>query len=140
MVKLKGMKSTLLCLIAVTGLFSLLIHFQMQWQSKLTLVNFLVYPLLIVTAIFATQFNRSRIAILCGFWLLFLVATSSPSINTKPLMVNARWLLLYGANLLLLLALIKDRALFICSYCQSAYLYYFVWGDNIFFGCNWTKI
>lgn len=111
LVKLKGMKSTLLCLIAVTGLFSLLIHFQMQWQSKLTLVNFLVYPLLIVTAIFATQFNRSRIAILCGFWLLFLVATSSPSINTKPLMVNARWLLLYGANLLLLLALIKDRAL-----------------------------
>jgi diguanylate cyclase (GGDEF)-like protein len=111
LVKLKGMKSTFLCLVAVTGLFSLLIHFQIQWQSKLTLINYLVYPLLSITAIFATQFNRSRIAILCGFWLAFLVATNSPSINTKPLMLNTQWLLLYGASLFMLLALIKDRAL-----------------------------
>ncbi|MDO6650789.1 GGDEF domain-containing protein [Colwellia sp. 1_MG-2023] len=105
------MKSTFLCLMAVTGLFSLLIHFQIQWQSQLTLINYLVYPLLIVTAIFATQFNRSRIAILCGLWLVFLVTTNSPSINTKPLMLNTQWLLLYGASLFMLLALIKDRAL-----------------------------
>jgi diguanylate cyclase (GGDEF)-like protein len=105
------MKSTFLCLVAVTGLFSLLIHFQIQWQSKLTLINYLVYPLLIVTAIFATQFNRSRIAILCGFWLAFLIATNSPSPSTKPLMMNSQWLLLYGASLFVLLALIKDRAL-----------------------------
>ena len=105
------MKSTFLCLMAVTGLFSLLIHFQIQWQSQLTLINYLVYPLLIVTAIFATQFNRSRIAILCGLWLVFLVTTNSPSINTKPLMMNTQWLLLYGASLFMLLALIKDRAL-----------------------------
>ncbi|MBU2924409.1 GGDEF domain-containing protein [Colwellia sp. C2M11] len=111
LVKLKGMKSTFLCLMAVTGLFSLLIHFQIQWQSQLTLINYLVYPLLIVTAIFATQFNRSRIAILCGLWLVFLVTTNSPSINTKPLMLNTQWLLLYGASLFMLLALIKDRAL-----------------------------
>jgi diguanylate cyclase (GGDEF)-like protein len=111
LVKLKGIKSTVLCLVAVTGLFSLLIHFQIQWQSKLTLINYLVYPLLSITAIFATQFNRSRIAFLCGFWLIFLVATNSPSINAKPLMMDNQWLLLFGASLLMLLALIKDRAI-----------------------------
>jgi len=111
LVKLKGIKSTFLCLVAVTGLFSLLIHFQIQWQSQLTLVNYLVYPLLLITAIFSTQFNRSRIAILCGFWLLFLIAKSSPSINVKPLMMNTQWLVLCGASLFMLLALIKDRAL-----------------------------
>ena len=111
MIKLKGMKSTFLCLVAVTGLFSLLIHFQILWQSKLTLINYLVYPLLSITAIFATQFNRSRIAILCGFWLAFLVTINSPSINSTPLMLNTQWLLLYGASLFILLALIKDRAL-----------------------------
>ena len=64
MLKLAGVKSTSLSLLALCGLFLLLAQFQAQWQSKLSLINNLVYPLLVITAVFATQFNRSRVALL----------------------------------------------------------------------------
>ncbi|WP_404340761.1 diguanylate cyclase [Pseudoalteromonas mariniglutinosa] len=112
MLKLKGVKSTFLSLGAVFGIFALLIHFQSQWQDKLTIVNYLVYPLLAVTTLFATQFNRSRVAILCILWLLYLLSINNTVSWSNWLEANSEWLILCGANLFLLLAIIKDRALF----------------------------
>ncbi|NYR13209.1 GGDEF domain-containing protein [Pseudoalteromonas sp. MIP2626] len=109
--KLKGIKSTFLSLIIVLGLFSLLIQFQAQWQDKLIIINYLVYPLLIITAIFATQFNRSRVAILCLFWTLYLLSINYNLLWSKWLTANVEWVVLCGASLLMLLALIKDRAI-----------------------------
>jgi diguanylate cyclase (GGDEF)-like protein len=112
LLKLKGIKSTFISSMAVMGLFSVLIYFQAQWQDKLTIVNYLVYPLLIITAIFATQFNRSRVALLCLFWGLFLLTENYPLAWSKWVSTNPQWLLLCGTSLLLLLALMKDRAIF----------------------------
>ena len=111
LLKLAGVKSTSLSLVAVCGLFLLLTQFQTQWQSKLSLINNLVYPLLIITAIFATQFNRSRVAILCAFWLLYLCSLEYALPWSSWLKTQSDWVLLCAASLLMLLAVIKDRAL-----------------------------
>lgn len=111
MLKLAGVKSTFLSLLAVCGLFLLLTQFQTQWQSKLSLINNLVYPLLIITAVFATLFNRSRVAILCAFWLLYLCSLEYTLPWSSWLKTQSDWVLLCAASLLMLLAVIKDRAL-----------------------------
>ncbi|MCQ8878019.1 GGDEF domain-containing protein [Pseudoalteromonas shioyasakiensis] len=109
--KLKGVKSTFLSLGGVACLLALLIYFQAQWQGQLPLISYLVYPLLVITAVFSAQFNRSRVAILCAFWVIFLTAKSYPEFSSNSLMDDAQWLLLCGASLLMLLAIIKDRDL-----------------------------
>jgi diguanylate cyclase (GGDEF)-like protein len=108
----KGIKSTFLSALGILGLFFGLIHFEALWQDKLTIINYLVFPLLIITAVFATQFNRSRIAILCLLWGLYLISEHSTFTWSKWLVGNSQWLLLCGASLLLLLAFMKDRAIF----------------------------
>nr|WP_306174014.1 GGDEF domain-containing protein [Pseudoalteromonas shioyasakiensis] len=95
----------------VACLLALLIYFQAQWQGQLPLISYLVYPLLVITAVFSAQFNRSRVAILCAFWVIFLTAKSYPEFSSNSLMDDAQWLLLCGASLLMLLAIIKDRDL-----------------------------
>ena len=112
MLDFKGIKSTFLSALGISGLFFGLIHFEALWQDKLTIINYLVFPLLIITAVFATQFNRSRIAILCLLWGLYLISEHSTFTWSKWLVGNSQWLLLCGASLLLLLAFMKDRAIF----------------------------
>lgn len=112
LVKLKGIKSTIFSAIAVLALFSLLVHFQALWQGKLAIIDYLVYPLLVITAIFATQFNRSRVALLCLFWILYLLTQSYTLAWSKWVSANPQWLLLFGASVLMLFALMKDRAIF----------------------------
>lgn len=112
LLRLTGIKSTCVSLIITFGIISLLIYFPTQWQNKLTQINYLVYPLLVITALFAAQFNKSRIAILCFFWLLYLYSIDYPARWSAWLVHNPDWVLLFGASLLLLLAVIKDRALF----------------------------
>lgn len=110
-VHLSGLKPTLVTAAGATVLFALLLHYQNYWQDKLHLVNYLVYPLLLITGLFAAQFNRSRVAILCLIWGVFLAADSYPLPWSSWLESNPSWLLLTGCALMMLLALIKDRGL-----------------------------
>ncbi len=111
LLKLAGVKSTSLSLLGLCGLFLLLVQFQVQWQSKLSLINNLVYPLLVITAVFATQFNRSRVALLCAFWVIYLSSLDYALPWSDWLKAQPDWTLLCAASLLMLLAVIKDRAL-----------------------------
>lgn len=109
--KLDGLKPTVLSLVVSGGVFALLMHFQPLWLSKLTLIDYLVYPLLVITALFSAQFNRSRIAILSCLWMLYLATVAYPLPWSKWLAGNQAWLILAGAAIFAMLALIKDRGL-----------------------------
>ena len=113
--KLIGLKATLLSLIGATVMFALTIHYQSiyqaQWHDKLALITYLLYGMLIITAVFSAQFNRSRVTLLCLLWGLFLTTSDYDLPWSKWLIANNQWLTLCGGGLLMLLALIKDRGL-----------------------------
>ena len=77
--KLIGLKATLLSLIGATVMFALTIHyqsiFQALWQDKLAVITYLLYGVLVITALFSAQFNRSRVTLLCLLWGLFLTTS-----------------------------------------------------------------
>ncbi len=113
--KLLGLKATFLSLIGATVLFALTIHYQSiyqtQWQDKLNVITILLYGVLVITALFSAQFNRSRVTLLCLLWGLFLVTNDYSLPWSTWLTANNQWLILCGGALLVLLALIKDRGL-----------------------------
>jgi diguanylate cyclase (GGDEF)-like protein len=113
--KLLGLKATFLSLIGATIVFALTIHYQSiyqtQWQEKLNSITYLLYGVLVITALFSAQFNRSRVTLLCLLWGLFLATNNYALPWSKWLTANNQWLILCGGGLLVLLALIKDRGL-----------------------------
>lgn len=107
----QGLKPTFISLTGTAVLVALLLHFQTFWQGKLHLVDYLVYPLLAVTALFAAQFNRSRVTIVCVIWALFLAGEHYTMPWSAWLKSNPQWLILAGGSLLMLLSMIKDRGI-----------------------------
>ena len=109
--KLEGLKTTIPTLMGTVVIFGLLMHFQLHWQAHLGLVTQLVLPVLVLTALFAAWFNRSRIALLMLCWIGYYVTSNYSMPWSLWAAGNVTWLILTGGTLLLMLSLIKDRAL-----------------------------
>lgn len=109
--KLKGLSVTALSLIGVAIAFALVLHFQTFLLTKQDVLNQILIALLLITTVFAAQFNHSRLSLLTMVLLLFY-ATSQQLLPWSPwVKANHSWLVLTGANVILLLAFVKDRGL-----------------------------
>ncbi len=108
---LKGFKVTFLSLLSAGLVYVLAVNFHGYWQSWLPIMPALQYVLLGITVLFSAQFNRSRFTLLATLWLLLLVGQSYTLPDWLLLVNSPQWLLLSGAVLAFVLAVIKDRAL-----------------------------
>ncbi len=92
--------------------FSTVLVFKELWQPWQTSIENTALVLLIITAIFAAQFNRSRYTLLCFSWLILIIANQYHLPSTLWLAENNDWLVLTLLVLFSFLATIKDRSLF----------------------------
>jgi len=108
---IKGLKNTLFSLVLTALVFFTLLKTQSHWLSWLPVIDTLLYGLLVIAALFAAQFNRSRFTLLACAWLVYYLHQSF-SFSWSPWLANNQdWQLLTGLWLLALLSLIKDRGL-----------------------------
>ena len=111
LLKLQGLKLTVLSLIASALAFYLTIHFQSFWQPLQAVVINVLYALLLITIIFAAQFSRSRFSLLALLWLVFFLSREYPLPWSDWLKQHNDWQMVTGISLFALFSLIKDRGL-----------------------------
>ena len=108
---IKGLKNTLISLAFISLLFFALINTQSHWLPWLSVLDALPYGLLILTALFAAQFNRSRFTLLASVWLVYYSHQAFDFAWSAWLVKNPDWQMLTGLWILALLSVIKDRGL-----------------------------
>ena len=84
---------------------------QKFWQPLLISFESVIPILLLITAVFAAQFNRSRFSILCYSWLLLFFTQNYQLPWSIWLAKNSDWLILTLVFVFVTLSLIRDRAL-----------------------------
>lgn len=136
---IKGLKNVSVSLSAFTLVYFLVIQSQAFWLKQIILVEQLLPTLLTVTIIFASYFNRSRLAFLSALWLLYFVSLSFAPPWSNWLTKQGDWLMIFGCFSLLLFSLIKDRGVvsihgfyrivLVAMAAGSAYLW--LWGSEL---------
>ncbi|MBA6252796.1 MULTISPECIES: GGDEF domain-containing protein [unclassified Colwellia] len=107
--RIKGLKTLFISLGTVTLVYFLMMENQAFWLKQIVIVEQLLVVFLAVVIVFASYFNRSRLAYLSLLWLLYYASiTFSPPWSTW-LLQQGDWLTLFGCGVLLLFSLIKDR-------------------------------
>ncbi|MBA6351033.1 diguanylate cyclase [Colwellia sp. BRX9-1] len=107
--RIKGLKTLFISLGTVALVYFLMMKSQAFWLKQVVIVEQLLVVFLAVVIVFASYFNRSRLAYLSLLWLLYYASiTFSPHWSTW-LLQQGDWLTLFGCSVLLLLSLIKDR-------------------------------
>lgn len=107
----KGFKNTLLSLVGVFIAFAVVVQTQGYWSPWLTIIEHVVYAALILTIVFAAQFNRSRFSLLAATWLLIYAGVQSEMPYSSWLKHHNDWLILCVISLFILLSFIRDRGL-----------------------------
>ncbi|MEW6981871.1 GGDEF domain-containing protein [Colwelliaceae bacterium 6471] len=107
----KGFKNTLLSLVGVFIAFAVVVQTQVYWSPWLTIIEHVVYAALVLTIVFAAQFNRSRFSLLAATWLLIYAGVQSEMPYSSWLKHHNDWLMLCVISLFILLSFIKDRGL-----------------------------
>lgn len=108
---IKGLKTLFISLGTVTLVYFLMIKSQAFWLKQTVIVEQLLVVFLTVVIVFASYFNRSRLAYLALLWLLYYASiVYSPPWSTW-LLQQGDWLTLFGCSVLLLFSLIKDRGI-----------------------------
>jgi diguanylate cyclase (GGDEF)-like protein len=106
---IKGLKTVSVSLSAFTLVYFLVIQSQVFWLKQMVVVEQLLPAFLTVVIIFASYFNRSRLAFLSALWLLYFVSLSFAPPWSNWLIKQGDWLMIFGCFSLLLFSLIKDR-------------------------------
>ncbi len=106
-----SIKKSLISLLGFLILFLLINEFQSVWSAKITLIEQVLYGLLVATAVLASYFNRSRLALSATLFLLFYLNLSSTLPWNEWLLAQSDWLILFLASVLAVLSLVKDRGL-----------------------------
>ncbi len=106
---IKGLKTVSVSLSAFTLVYFLVIQSQVFWLKQMVVVEQLLPAFLTVVIIFASYFNRSRLAFLSTLWLLYFVSLSFAPPWSNWLIKQGDWLMIFGCFSLLLFSLIKDR-------------------------------
>lgn len=112
---LSGLPIVIYSCISVGLSLFLLSYFSVSWQPYSNLFSnslYITFPLVIVLA---AQFSRSRLSFLSLIWLVFALTVTTELNGSLPwldwLNEQPKWVVLTGAFVLILLALIKDRGL-----------------------------
>lgn len=111
----KGLPLTLITLVGMLVVWFIVLGSQQYWQPLSQAVQISIESILpaflLITAIFAAQFNRSRFSLMCYSWLLLFVTQNHQLPWSALLVNNSDWLALTFLFLFVCLSLIKDRAL-----------------------------
>jgi GGDEF domain-containing protein len=105
----KGLKNLFFSLSAFALAYFLVIKSQIFWFKQIEVVEQLLPALLVIAIVFASYFNRSRLAFLSALWLLYFASLSFATPWSNWLTKQDDWLMLFGCFSLLLFSLIKDR-------------------------------
>ncbi|KZN36746.1 hypothetical protein N480_15865 [Pseudoalteromonas luteoviolacea S2607] len=111
MYKFEGVKTTFSSLLGLIFCLLSAVHLEHYWQSYATTISHLTLPVLLFSALFSAQFNRSRLALTCLLWALLFTSQSYSVPWSEWLDNKTSWLLLSGALILLFTSLTQDRAL-----------------------------
>ncbi|OCQ20017.1 diguanylate cyclase [Pseudoalteromonas luteoviolacea] len=111
MYKFEGVKTTLGCLFGLAICLLGAQHFEQYWQAYTTTISQLTLPILLFSAMFSAQFNRSRLALICVLWALLFASQTYAFPWSNWIQSSTSWLLLCGALILLMTSLTQDRAL-----------------------------
>ena len=107
--RIKGLKTLLLSLAAFVLIYIFLMKSQAFWLKQMTIIEPLIMVLLAVVIVFASYFNRSRLAFLSILWILYYGSLSFPLPWSSWLAQQSDWMTIFGCSSLLLFSLIKDR-------------------------------
>jgi diguanylate cyclase (GGDEF)-like protein len=107
--RIKGLKTLFISLGTVALVYFLMIKSQAFWLKQVVIVEQLLVVFLAVVIVFASYFNRSRLAYLSLLWLLYYASITFSLPWSTWLLQQGDWLMLFGCSVLLLLSLIKDR-------------------------------
>jgi len=106
---IKGLKNVSVSLLAFTLVYFLILQSQGFWLKQIVIVEQVLPAFIAVVIIFASYFNRSRLAFLSALWLLYFVSLSYAPPWSNWLIKQGEWLMIFGCFSLLLFSLIKDR-------------------------------
>jgi len=106
---IKGLKSLVLSVTAFAFLYYAVIESQIFWLKQTVIIEQVLFVLLAVIIVFASYFNRSRLAYLSMLWLLYYASLSFAAPWSNWLATHGDWLMLFGCFSFLLFSSIKDR-------------------------------
>jgi len=107
--KIKGLKSLFSSLAVFALVYFFMVKSQTFWLKQVVIIEQLLFVFLSVIIVFASYFNRSRLAFLSLLWLLYYGSFSFSLPWSSWLGQQQDWLTLFGCFSLLLLSQIKDR-------------------------------
>jgi len=107
--KIKGLKSLFFSLVVFALVYFFVVESQTFWLKQIVIIEQLLLVFLSVIIVFASYFNRSRLAFLSLLWLLYYGSFSFSLPWSNWLGQQQDWLTLFGCFSLLLLSQIKDR-------------------------------
>ena len=107
--RIKGIKTLVFSLAGFVLTYIFIMKSQEFWLKQMTIIEPLLMVLLAVVIVFASYFNRSRLALLSLLWLLYYGSLSFQLPWSNWLTQQGDWVTIFGCSSLLLLSLIKDR-------------------------------
>jgi diguanylate cyclase (GGDEF)-like protein len=107
--RIKTLKTLFFSVVAFALVCFLVVQSQVFWLKQIAIIDPLMIVLLVIVTVFASYFNRSRLAYLSLLWLLYYgsIVFSPPWANW--LAKQNDWLTIFGCFILLLFSLTKDR-------------------------------
>ncbi|KAF7767552.1 hypothetical protein PCIT_a4508 [Pseudoalteromonas citrea] len=118
-----GLKPILVSIAGVVSLFVLATHFHMFTSEVSDSIHKAVLPVLVCVLLFSAQFNRTRISLLCGLWLVLVLNERYDGFWQVWVDDHHSWLVITLSLIFVVLSLIKDRALL--SFHLITHLFYF---------------
>ncbi|NQZ23139.1 MAG: GGDEF domain-containing protein [Colwellia sp.] len=106
---IKGLKSLFFSLTFFSLVYYGVVKSQIFWLKQIVIIEQLLLVFLAVIIVFASYFNRSRLAFLSMLWLIYYGGLSFTPPWSNWLAVHGDWLMLFGCFCILLLSMIKDR-------------------------------
>lgn len=139
MQKFEGVKTTLWTGLLVASMFFVINNSQELWQSKIALIEQIIYGLFVVGILFSAQFGRSRFTFLIALWTGYYLVHNQLLPGKEWLTLQQDWLFLTGVFCFAFLSSVKDRgilsihgvfrliSLFLCMVIAKAWLLLVHW-------------
>ena len=108
---LSALKSVVVSLVLFFIALMLVEHYQAYWRVKIELIEQMLFGLFAITILLSSYFNRSRLTLAALAFLVFYLILEQVLPWLAWLLSHPEWSTIFGAALLSLLSVIKDRGL-----------------------------
>jgi diguanylate cyclase (GGDEF)-like protein len=109
--RIKGLKTLFFSLLTFALVYIFVLKSQAFWLKQMVIIEPLLMVVLSGVIVFASYFNRSRLAFLSLLWLLYYGSLSFSLPWSNWLVLQGDWITVFGCISLLLFSLIKDRGI-----------------------------